>query len=261
MKRKLDLLEKNTRRNRTAIAAALLMVFFIASSATYFYQYSNAQKINDKLCPTDPVLCDMLDKNNLYNVGFLMWDDWTDAVTAAKYKSDIADYTDDRYAMGSRFTLIYLNGGVVSLMLAISYCLMLMSKWFCSRVLAMIGFSSASLFWTFHVFTMVMTGVFRYSSMGKLAALSTCPTSYDDDATYDDYYVSDKRTYADDAKLVTALWVCQFVVLVAHVVYTILIFCWNRHEVEKTEQVTASEDKQFNHHNLINDFGTASECD
>jgi len=61
----------------------------------------------------------------------------------------------------------------------------------------------------------VTTGVFRFNTMGKYAALSTTPSKYDDQPF--DYKkrvmitssLSDDHTYESDANVITFLWIAQ----------------------------------------------------
>ena len=70
-------LEKNAKKTRFAILSAIFMLSFTSIGAVYFHLYLNAQRINEALCAEDPTLCSMVD-NNLFNVGFLLWGEWTD---------------------------------------------------------------------------------------------------------------------------------------------------------------------------------------
>lgn len=125
----------------------------------------------------------MLD-DNLYNVGFLLWGEWTDDAAAEKYLAEIDSLSDERYAKGSRFTLIYLLGGTVSLMLALSYCCMLLARCLLRVPLAWAGMTLGVIFWGADIAAIVIMGMLRFSAMGKLASLSTCPAKYDSSASW-----------------------------------------------------------------------------
>ena len=132
-----------------------------------------------------------------------------------------------RYAKGSRFTLIYVQAGTISLCLAITYLLLLLARFFWTKPLVYTAVGLGTIFWTFNLSTICMTGVLRFNNpMGKLAALSTCPTSYDSSASYDEHYLdSDGRTYADDASLIIALWAMQIVLVILHCIYFLCFMC------------------------------------
>ena len=70
-------LERNAKKTRFAIVAGVFIAFFFSIGVLFFVKYRNAVKINDKLCPEDPHLCSMV-SDNLYDVGFLLWGEWTD---------------------------------------------------------------------------------------------------------------------------------------------------------------------------------------
>ena len=61
----------------------------------------------------------------------------------------------------------------------------------------------------------IVTGVFRFNPMGKLAALSLTPSKYNSDSTLtldsymSDSWISDDRTYQDDANVILGLWVAM----------------------------------------------------
>ena len=137
------------------------------------------------------------------------------------------------------------------MLLAISYCLMFSSRWFFTTLLSSVGFISINLFWSFKLFFIVMTGMMRYSSMGKLAAISTCPTSYDENSSYDSYYLSDTRTYADDATLISDLWIFTMVVFVLHCAYVAFLCCYKTHEDEDKEEALIEDDDKDDGSNLI----------
>ena len=174
----------------------------------------------------------MLPDDNLYNVGFLLWDEWTDDTAAAQLKTEINDLDDNKFAKGSRFTELYLIGGIIGLLLALSYLLMIVSRFVLSKVLASMGFISGQLLWSFKLFFIVTTGMMRFSSMGKLASLSTCPTSYDQSVGFDDYYVEDSRTYADDAEFITMIWAFSMAAFLVHCFYVGFLCCRKEKEDE-----------------------------
>ena len=216
-------LERNAKKTRFAIVATLFIAFFFSIGVLFFVKYRNAVKINDKLCPEDPHLCSMVG-DNLYDVGFLLWGEWTDDDEAYQYLLDIDSYSDEKYAQGSRFTLIYLMGGSFAFSLAVYYFLMLLARFCCHKCLSSVGVLGTSAIQGGNIGVLVATGIYRFNSMGKLAALSTCPAQYDESATFENYYLSDSRTYADESMIVTVLWSSQIVFFAGHCLY-IGFFC------------------------------------
>ena len=65
-----------------------------------------------------------------------------------------------------------------------------------------------------NIAAIVVTGVFRFNTMGQLAAISTVGTKYDgpfviesEHATQIVSNLSNERTYESDGKLIMALWI------------------------------------------------------
>mmetsp|Transcript_21516 Transcript_21516/g.25225 ORF Transcript_21516/g.25225 Transcript_21516/m.25225 type:complete len:125 (+) Transcript_21516:398-772(+) len=56
---------------------------------------------------------------------------------------------------------------------------------------------------------LITTAVFRFNSMGKLAALSTTETTYEGTIDNGEPVFSDKTIYSDDASIILALWIVQ----------------------------------------------------
>lgn len=114
------------------------------------------------------------------------------------------DFSDGgAYTTGSRYMAIYEFCGFTFIGLASSYlCLAagaINLKW------RIVGLGSLCLFSCLNFVAIITTAVFRFNSMGKLAALSTCPTKYDD-SKFGYYYVNDSWTYASEADLIVWIW-------------------------------------------------------
>lgn len=74
----------------------------------------------------------------------------------------------------------------------------------------------------------ILVAIYRWNTVGKLAALSETPTKYDgnsftlDEATGDfSTGLSDERTYESDASLIVWLWVAQIVFFITSGVSTV----------------------------------------
>ena len=55
----------------------------------------------------------------------------------------------------------------------------------------------------------ITTGVFRFSNFGKLASYCEYPIKFDENVINPDLYLNEKRTYADDAKVIFIIWILQ----------------------------------------------------
>jgi len=195
--------ESERKKLLLAIIGAAFFILSAVSSGIFLSLLSNANEINKKLCQIDPVTCDMVN-NNVYDVGFLLWDQWTDNEAALTYINEIAKLDSDTYAKGCRFTIVYSLCGFIFLVQACVYLSLIFGAWFLK--VRLLGLLCNVLVSCAFIAAIVTTGVFRLNAMGQLAALSTCPTKYDSTASAD-YYLSTKTTYADDAKVVLCVWI------------------------------------------------------
>ena len=107
----------------------------------------------------------------------------------------------------NRFSVIYAFCGTTMILLAANSALMILGAWsFHARGLA--G-CCGSLCCCLNFAAIITTGVFRFNNWGQLSALcENCPSKYQDSPV-----LSDDRTVAGDAALITGLWVCQMIFL------------------------------------------------
>ena len=86
-----------------------------------------------------------------------------------------------------------------------------------------IGLLCSCCFGCINFAALITTAVFRFNTMGKLAALSLTRSQYDSNSVI--YIDLGGRTYADDASAITALWVFQ---LLAYIVSCCISVYFNR---------------------------------
>ena len=163
---------------------------------------------------------------NIYDTGFAYpmeyetTDDlWSDPDEAANLIAEIEEDGCDRDCIknGCRWSVVYSLCGVTLILIAVNSALNFIGTWMyafralsncCGLLLCLVNFSA-----------IIVTAVFRFNTLGKLAALSNNPTKYDDNGkwTFNDLGViktaplSDDRNYTDDASFIIAMWVCQMV--------------------------------------------------
>lgn len=121
----------------------------------------------------------------------------------------------DCIKMGCRWSIIYKFCGMTILLVAINQGLMMVGTRFhffraisncCGSILCCINFAA-----------IITTAVFRFNTIGQLAALGNNPTKYDSDKSFsfNDAGViitaplNDDRNYSDDATFIVWLWVLQ----------------------------------------------------
>ncbi len=106
---------------------------------------------------------------------------------------------------GCRWTMLYGFGGINFLLLAFNAVTLTCGVWnFNARLL---GICCSCLLGCVNVAAIVCIGVFRFNTIGRLAALSTSPALYDPDQSSDKFYLSDKITYADDGAMILGIWI------------------------------------------------------
>ena len=86
-----------------------------------------------------------------------------------------------------------------------------------------IGLCSVCLLGCVNFASLITTAVFRFSDLGKLAALSLAPTKYVDDGNRDTPYLDEGRTYHDDAKMIYWIWVAQLFACLCSCCFSIFI--------------------------------------
>mmetsp|Transcript_8074 Transcript_8074/g.9289 ORF Transcript_8074/g.9289 Transcript_8074/m.9289 type:complete len:131 (-) Transcript_8074:71-463(-) len=87
----------------------------------------------------------------------------------------------------------------------------------------MIGLCCACLLGCVNFAALITTAVFRFNSMGQLASLSLAPTYYTGDSSTDPPYLSDKRSYSGDARMILAVWIMQLFACLCSCCFSIFI--------------------------------------
>ena len=117
------------------------------------------------------------------------------------------NYSKHKKQQGCRWTVIYGFAGVILLLQAANAVALLLGVWvFKARL---VGICCACVMSCINFAAIIITGVFRFNSMGRLAALSRRATQFDSSISAEDYYLSDSWTYEKEAKLILWLWLCQ----------------------------------------------------
>ena len=118
---------------------------------------------------------------------------------------NMPDWSQECWQDGNRWSVIYSLCGVTILLLAANSALMFFGAWsFHARGLAA---CCGSLCCCLNLAAIILTGIFRYRTFGQFTALCDGGSKYVDSLDT----LSDERTYAGDALLITILWVCQMV--------------------------------------------------
>lgn len=111
---------------------------------------------------------------------FLFWDEWTDPEQAESLKEEIDFDDENTWKQGARYSVIYEFCGFTFLALTLSYLCLSAGTVHLGARLA--GLAMLCLFSCLNFTALITTAVFRFNSMGKLAALSKCPSRFDSGA-------------------------------------------------------------------------------
>jgi hypothetical protein len=106
---------------------------------------------------------------------------------------------------GCRWTIVFAFGGINFVLLAFNAVTLTFGVWYFNARL--LGFCCSCLLGCVNIAAIVTTAVFRFNTFGRLASLSTSPARYDPSSPSDDFYLSDKLTYADDGALILGIWI------------------------------------------------------
>lgn len=155
-------------------------------------------------------------------------DNWTDKDEAESLQSKIDDgcseYNDNPAALakcklndyaGCRWSKLYLLNGITCILIAINCIFAIIGAFVfkCRAVSSCFG----SLLCCLTTAAIVTTGVFRFNTYGKLAALSLTPTKYNGEAfvlgkpAEVSYPADDDRTYSTDADMILITWIFMIV--------------------------------------------------
>ena len=171
--------ESKGRKAYLAVQAIIFLAFFATAGSLYALRYRNINHLNKALCDTDlfdgtetPLMC-LITNDNIYNIGFFLEEKWSDESKAEEYLKDLDSYDQGRLKYGCKWSMVFGFAGINFLLLAFNAVTLTCGVWgFKARIL---GFCCSCLLGCVNVAAIVTTAVFRFNTIGKLAALSLSP--------------------------------------------------------------------------------------
>ena len=147
-------------------------------------------------------------KDRVYDLMF--WaGPWDDEDQLNEYGQDLEDWDAGKVALGSRFSVVYAFCGITFIMIATAnLCISIGAYNLQAR---MLGGCCGCCFGCINFAALITTAVFRFNTMGSLAAISKTPTKYVGEGNV---IASDDTTYMTDASTILALWVVQMLACV-----------------------------------------------
>ena len=164
---------------------------------------------------------------NFYNVYFYNTDKlatWANDGLAKEYidtlENDGCAWNMDCVEDGCRWATIYYFSGVVMLVFAATSLVQVAGSWY--HKLRFLGVILACILGCINLAALILTGVVRFNTMGKLAALSQLDNQYDGVSDSEDMvlFISGGRTYQSDGALIVGLWIAQMALCLASSCYT-----------------------------------------
>ena len=133
---------------------------------------------------------------------------------ATEYITDIIDkWSEDKIVKGSRFSIIFAFCGITFIMLAAANLCLTIGTY--SLHARMTGICCGCCLGCLNFAALITTAVFRFNTMGKLAAISLTPSQYDSSSENKLVFVKeDGRTYSDDAAVILGIWIAQLIACV-----------------------------------------------
>ena len=159
------------------------MAIFFIMGGLYLALYINAKQIDSSTCddlatdsPEVSLYCDD-QQGSIYDTYWLSYRKYTDEDEAASLEQELSNWDSDRLQKGSRFTVIYGFCGITFLLIGLAnLCTAIGAYNFNARAA---GLCCASCLGCINLAAMITTACFRFNTMGKLAALSECPSDYE----------------------------------------------------------------------------------
>ena len=173
--------ESSSRKIMYAIHACIWFLFCGVCGGLYLAWWSNSKELDSAICgvpikkPEKTFLCHRWDDkyyDNMYMLG-----PYSNAQLADDYINDLENWDQDIVNKGSRFSIVYSLCGFTLALLALSNFCLMCGAW--NLYARMCGLCCAFCLGCVNFAALITTGVFRYNTMGKLAALSLVPTKYD----------------------------------------------------------------------------------
>ncbi len=180
----------------------------------YMSRSINANDINSKASDS---FGDDLDGLVWYDIAFYAGMDprggkaWTDSEQAAKYILELQDQDEDTLMKGTRWTVLYSLNAFSTIFICINTAILGIGAYqLKARIL---GMACCPLIGCLQIACIITTAVFRFNTMGKLAALSLTPSAYDENSPQTGY-LGDSRTFNMDASWILWLWLMQLMMCV-----------------------------------------------
>lgn len=215
--------ESTSRRCKIAVGQAIHALLALGLGITFIFWWSNASQIQeayDNFC--DRTNCRLPDLV-FYDVAFYNGR-FSDIDQAQEYAEELReDCSEDCFKDGCRWSIIYKFCAMTLILIAFNGIFMTLGAW--NIQTRAISGCCCCLLGIVNLAAMITTCIFRFNTMGKLAALSQQGSKYDGGPDNIDIvgkkvmlvaFLSNEQTYEDDGTIIIILWVGQIILCLSH---------------------------------------------
>ena len=185
--------------NILAIAACQFIAYAVIGGL-YAARWANVNQLQTEW--EDNVYASRDDKKNIfYDIAPLVYPDWSDAAEASDLIADLGNFSnrDD----GCQWSVIYTLNCITLLLFALNSILqMIGAKYAIAR---MCGLCCCLCLSCANFAAIIVTGVYRFNTIGKLVALSNVSSEYDGGKFTLNSAPVEGRTYVDEGKWIIGL--------------------------------------------------------
>ena len=203
------------------------MLIYVLIGGIYIAWFVNAKQIDSNYCDQS-VNSAAVYKNcvavdgKIYD-NFVLTGPWSDNDQALELMYDLNGWSRSELSKGSRFSVVYGLCGFTLLLISIAYLLLAVgARKYDARVTGLVCLCCLE---CVNFAALITTACFRFNTMGKLAAISLCPSKFEGTNDVGMPTVSDDRTIGTDADLILGLWIAQLIVF--------LVSCWSYDRLNK----------------------------
>ena len=190
------------------LISGAVAIFCCSYFSARFHNVNGMQDYCDKLLPEDQVV--YCSNSTIYDFDFRDGP-FEDDVAATEYFRLLGNCDAECWTIGNRWSTIYMLGAAAMGMFLVQAVLVSCGVYLYPVRLIALFFQSV--FCLFNFVAVIVMAVFRFNTIGKLAALSQTGSTYqveDDLPTR-----TEDRTYVDDGTLILRLWVISLIFVIA----------------------------------------------
>jgi hypothetical protein len=200
--------ESSAKKMQILVISLVMAAFGAVASGMYMVRYINAMNIDSAF--NDAAFPGLnLPFTKYYDIAFFASNDpadpkygWSDDSAAAEYITDLSTDDQDTLMKGCRWSVLFGLNAFSLIFITINSTILAVGAYeYRARALGMVCWNVLG---CLNIACIITTAVFRFNTIGKLAALSLAPSAY-----HDTLLLSDDRNYVMDGNWILWLWLFQ----------------------------------------------------